>query len=694
MVILGALRTCSVLLFVLVVVEMVSAKTRIWTDVTGKFHIEAELVVVDNTQVTLQEKNGKRTVVPLARLSEADRKIALAAGGLNGGAIVGDKRDAAKLAATGDSASAATFAQLNELIGQQRRAVIVLSLLEGFLAADGIPLAEKKQAQDVLPEWRSLAARDALRVGKNWITPAEHQQMKDNEKRLLKEAHRLIDIKNDQLARDKFREASQVNPQEVRADFYLGLLNALVAHYPLDAQRHFKECVDRLLEDEDLLIGARKANLVAALNNLAVIQVRQSNHRSAIANWRRALRLEPFTPELVQNLGRMAKLAQLGEVRIGKPIRDAAGELYAEITVQHSLARFDDSVGWLFIPYIDTVDGSMDSDGDEELVPIGACTGFSVGGNLLLTSRFPFEEADAIAVYGGGPTFSNLKGKVVALSGQSNLALVRIEGLEGKPLPLNRTLPRPAQDVLILGYGQPGLGSGIHSRTATILNPPALYQRFAGVVQKKVDDTTKVSTPIYANYAFRNKIVHDAITNAGLEGAPLLDANGTVVGVHIGNRREFGRFGSKHSFAEPIEWVEPFLIPVGNDFDIRSVPHDPSKVISPNDLEKLSEGSIFQLVGQRRAPRLEWSHRIEAMHRAQKQGAWTSYEDNTCMACNGRGKLECPVRLCARGKVPKNISVEIARDERTGSVINGSKRVFEKCDHCDGTGHVDCPHCD
>jgi S1-C subfamily serine protease len=660
------------------------AQVRIWTDVTGKHYVEAKLVGVDSTQVTLEKKDGKRIVIPLAKLSPADQVFAT--GGPN--ATTGGDKAAAP-------GGAANFDELQALISQQRKAVVVGSILEGFLAADEVPLSEKARAQAALQEWQPLAARDALRVGKNWVTPDEYQKMKADEKRLIKEAHRLIDIKSDQLAKEKFLEASDANPQEVRADFYLGLLNALVAHYPLDAQRHFSECVRRLATDEDLLVGPRKANLVAALNNLAIIQVRQGKYNQAVGSWRRAIRLEPYAPELVQNLGRMAKLAQLGVVRIGKPIRDAAGELYAGVTVQFSLGRFDDKVGWLYIPYIDTLDGSMDSEGDEELIPVGWCTGFSVGGNLLVTSRFLVTDADSVAIQGGGPTFSSLKGKVVSLSDQSNLALVRVDGLEGKALPLNKAMPRPAQDVTILGFGQPGLGGGnMQSRVATILNPPVLYQRLAGIVHKQVDATTRVSAPIYSTYAFRNKIVHDAITNAGLEGAPLIDANGTVVGVHIGNRPEFGKFGSKSSFAEPIEWVLPFLLAAASDLDVRDIPYDPSKTVSPSDVEGIGDGSIFQLVSQRRAPRLEWSHRIEELHRLQKQSSWSSYEDNTCMACNGKGQIECPVRLCARGKIPKQIQVEVARNSVTDAPIYATRTVREKCTTCGGDGFVDCPYCD
>lgn len=594
----GSLRAwtgCVCLLVASSISAHCAAQTRIWTDVTGKHHLEAVLVNVDNTQATLEKKDGKRINIPLAKLSAADRAFA-----------VGEPDTGAAAAAENAGAKTTTFAQLTALIGQQRRAVVVLSLLQGFLAADGKLKSEKDLAVRELPEWQSLAARDAVLVGKDWISADEFEQMRADEKRLIKEAHRLIDIKSDELARDKFREASDANPQEVRADFYLGLLNALGAHYSPDASRHFSECVRRLRSNEELLVGARRANLVAALNNLAVVQARQGKYNQAVISWRSALRLEPFTPELVQNLGRMAKVAELGELRIGKETRDAVGELYAQVSVQFSLGRFDDNVGWLYIPYIDTLDGSMDSDGDEELIPIAWGTGFSVGGNLLLTSRFLVSDCDAVAVYGGGSTFSNMKGKLVALSDESNLALVRINELEGKALPLNRAVPRPAQDVVILGYGQPGLGGGtLQSRVATILNPPDIYVRLAGVVEKQIDAQTKLVAPAYATYAFRNKIMHDAITSPGLEGAPIFDANGTVVGVHIGNRPEFGRFGSKFSFAEPTAWVLPFLLPVDDEFDLREVMHDPKQTIDADKIEELGNGSIFQIVSQRRAPRLE-----------------------------------------------------------------------------------------
>ncbi|MCL2304758.1 MAG: SHD1 domain-containing protein [Planctomycetaceae bacterium] len=47
---------------------------RTWTDSTGQFNVEAELVRVDGENVLLRTTNGKQLTIPLAKLSNADRK--------------------------------------------------------------------------------------------------------------------------------------------------------------------------------------------------------------------------------------------------------------------------------------------------------------------------------------------------------------------------------------------------------------------------------------------------------------------------------------------------------------------------------------------------------------------------------------------------------------------------------------------
>ena len=47
-----------------------SALARIWTDSTGKFSVEAELVEVKGDKVVLKTSTGSVITVPIARLSQ------------------------------------------------------------------------------------------------------------------------------------------------------------------------------------------------------------------------------------------------------------------------------------------------------------------------------------------------------------------------------------------------------------------------------------------------------------------------------------------------------------------------------------------------------------------------------------------------------------------------------------------------
>ena len=68
-------------------VEGVPAATgpRTWSDTTGKFRIEAELVSVEDGKVNLKKKDGEVVSVPLAKLSKADQEFVAKAESRSGG---------------------------------------------------------------------------------------------------------------------------------------------------------------------------------------------------------------------------------------------------------------------------------------------------------------------------------------------------------------------------------------------------------------------------------------------------------------------------------------------------------------------------------------------------------------------------------------------------------------------------------
>jgi tetratricopeptide (TPR) repeat protein len=681
--------------------QLRAGETRTWTDATGTHSLSAELVGVEGGTVKLRKSDGNEISLSVEKLSRADQDfIAQQQFGVTSNdttdPVEGTTADA-PAPPTGNN-RLTTYQDLDILIKSQREATDVVSMINDFLAASGIDEKEKTLARAALPEWQARANKQATRVGSKWMSPAEFEKAEKDEILAIKEAHRLIDIKNFDLARDKFLEASKDNPQGVRADFYLALLNALLAHSPPDAEEHFRECVKRLARDQDLLTGPRRANYIAALNNLAVVEVRRHKYSDAIGLWRKAISIAPFTPELVQNLGLMTEAAFLP-----KELRTTAGNLYAKVVVDNGLARFDHHAGWLYIPYIDTLDGSMDSKGDEEMVAVAWCTGISLGGDYVLTSRYPLTDADQITVHNGGNVFEAPKGKVAMLNPCSHLAVLRIDGLNGKAMKLNRVAPKPTDDVTIVGYREPSFGGDtLETKTATILEAPNYVVRnlLRVHVTKRLDSDTIVQFPILVDVtpAKQDKeitrwLMHDAIMNAGDEGAPLLDHAGAVVGIHIGNRPGFGIPGSKYSLAESADYALGFLDPIVHKLEVQVGENDNAESFNRDNAKQVANNSIFQLVIQRKAPRLEWSHQIEELHRQQKQGEWTSYQDKTCMLCNGTKQMKCTNRLCSKGTIPKKVKYLASSDSVSGKEVYQTRTEREDCPICHGKGWLPCTNC-
>jgi hypothetical protein len=74
MLIYTAHRIALTLPILLMYVAAATAQQRTWTDSTGKFSVEAELVEVKDGKAVLKKTSGKLTTVPVARLSETDQR--------------------------------------------------------------------------------------------------------------------------------------------------------------------------------------------------------------------------------------------------------------------------------------------------------------------------------------------------------------------------------------------------------------------------------------------------------------------------------------------------------------------------------------------------------------------------------------------------------------------------------------------
>lgn len=66
---------CCFILALAISTTATAVSARTWTDSSGNFQVEAELVSVDDDRVTLRKEDGQVIAVPLKRLSAADRKF-------------------------------------------------------------------------------------------------------------------------------------------------------------------------------------------------------------------------------------------------------------------------------------------------------------------------------------------------------------------------------------------------------------------------------------------------------------------------------------------------------------------------------------------------------------------------------------------------------------------------------------------
>jgi tetratricopeptide (TPR) repeat protein len=74
-------------------------------------------------------------------------------------------------------------------------------------------------------------------------------------------------------------------------------------------------------------------------------------------------------------------------------------------------------------------------------------------------------------------------------------------------------------------------------------------------------------------------------------------------------------------------------------------------------------------------------------------GVSSDLVDLTCLACNGLGRVDCPVRGCTRGTVGSTRSDVVGRNTTTGQAIVKVRPIRVPCKKCNGRGAVDCPYC-
>jgi S1-C subfamily serine protease len=568
-----------------------------------------------------------------------------------------------------------TFADLEAMAKKQTTAAAAVALYKLFLHDAKIAKAEKDLARKQLSYWENLESGDAIQVGGKWLTAAQLEERKADEKHLIAEADALIDTGNGELAEEKLIAATKANPTGVNAYFQLGLYHAMVKRNSLAAEKDFTECVKRL-KRKDPLSNEDRANLVASLNNLAITEVRQKKHASAVKNWKEAAQIAPPPIEVVQNMGRFVHLARAMPILgVPKDTAKSAGNLFASIAAHAEGKSFSLRLGWLYVGVFGPEEESeADSPPKSDSPPtdrgkrkaagkpilVGGGTGFVVQPGLIITNHHVVEGADEIQIRTPRNQAVEHTARVLALSPKLDLALLECKDLTAPPVPISTDPPRLATDVLLLGY-------------------PEFFR--IGTELKTVKGTISALPDPDNN----NLLLYDAAINQGNSGGPACDQHGRVVAV---NDRIF-ILTNNLAGGIPASVLLDFLKKELPTFHPQ--PASATALEWPDVAEKVGESTLLVLV--LKSPANLQTIANAAPKRPDNQVDIFALEDPWCMICAGTGEVDCPVRNCSRGVVPGTSNSVTGVNPVSGARIVNSSETEVRCSTCGGKGVVPCKYC-
>lgn len=487
-------------------------ESRTWTSAKGNHKIEAALVEVVGDSVKLRRADGQEITVPLAQLSAADREYVKS---LEGDDIGSDLPDG-----EGSKKKIVTAAELEAEVAELKSAKQIVMVYKFHLAADDLPPHERKKAEERMAHWQEMAEKGFERIGKTWLSGEEAEKLRTQVKEKITLGYEQLRLGNADRSRKLLEEASKLDPDNINADFIMGMVYSLIADNDAKAIKHFKICLQR------------EPSNVGVLNNLAICYFYEKDYNRAADAWMKAVNISPDTPALGQNLGSLITLASNDRrVKIAKRRLDEVSEAYEKLITKHGHAP-PAKVTFVWLPPAGfQTEEEKKADGKKQQIVMGSGTGFVIAPHIIATNHHVIEGAEKIMILDPNDTSKNLPGELIAADEEIDVAVIRCPTFNGKPLPLCTSLPARGSDIAVLGYP---LGSAFGNSV-------------------KLTRGTMVAMPDAAN---DNLCLYDAITNPGNSGGPLVDFEGRVVGVV---RAIKGYTGGVYGMAIPMERAWPWF---------------------------------------------------------------------------------------------------------------------------------------
>jgi S1-C subfamily serine protease len=496
-----------------------TGELRTWSSASGTYKAEAELIELksDGT-VVLKKKDGTVIQVPLSKLSAVDQQY------LRSKSATIPQSDSNSTTTSAGSAEPPKRPEEVENEALQCRttkeAVLVYTF---YLSKPNLSPQQRAAAQASLEAWKKKAADGLVRLGKDWMKEKEAEAIRTKADEKIENAMELLRLGNGDLSRRSLEEASQLDPDSIKADFMMGVVYGLIADNDKKAQLHFERCLKR------------DPGNVSVLNNLAVSLVFQKKYGPAVQHWKTAAASAPKMRGLAQNIGSLIAMAGAGQARLPDKTMQELAQIYDDLINKHGNPR-PAAVGFVYLPPYgsgwEADDGRPRSGGRKESVVVSSGSGFVVHPHVILTNRHVVEGASGLLVLDPKNSKAEpIAAELIAISDELDLALVRCNGLDAPPVRIVEKLPPRGSDIMVLGYPLgPSFGTTLKSTRGSMVAMP--------------DPTLD------------NMCLYDAITNPGNSGGPLCDKTGRVAAVV---RAVTGHVGGSYGAAIPVANAVPFV---------------------------------------------------------------------------------------------------------------------------------------
>jgi hypothetical protein len=498
--------------------------------------------------------------------------------------------------------------------------------------------------QSNLQVWEDRARQDLVRLGDQWVTSADAARVHDEAAQLFQQAYeKTKNLDLDEAGRTLER-ASRVDPNSIAADFTLGILNSISppkSRNPQAAAQHFQVVLQRI------------PGYVPALNNLALVEIREDKYADAVRLLREAADRAPAADEVTQNLGRLVSEAQLGRIHPDPSVLSEATDLYSQVATTKPGSTAEAKHGWRYMALVSP---------KEERAPHHVLTCRHVVDDLLLGRADKVELIDSKDINHQ----RRLPAILVEVCQDDDLCLLRCDLLDVSPIALASRVPARGSEVLLIGFPKGG-GFGRGLKTAR------------GVVTMLPGGVAQIGGPKWLDLS--RQLWSDATSNPGASGGAFCDDHGNVVAIQSTGDRVVGEPSiAKYVGGVPAPNVTAFLR--------HSLPNFTRPTVGGTSLKwrdvdaKVSPSIVLVLVGYRKvAMVISEKPDPSGLTRVTRQGPADIYDDRICSVCNGAVRIRCRAPGCPSNETAKPDTVTNAKSAR---------RI---CPACLGTGYVRCPQC-